>query len=122
MAGKSPKLSGECPEAKRHRNRVMNAAVKAKALVIDIAGLAEMGRNLKSDFARVAEISGLSERRVRGIWNNEARKVSGDELTALERARQEAIDNEIADLRARLARLEEQAALARQAMGTGAGE
>ena len=100
----------------------MNAAVKAKALVIDIAGLAEMGRNLKSDFARVAEISGLSERRVRGIWNNEARKVSGDELTALERARQEAIDNEIADLRARLARLEEQAALARQAMGTGAGE
>lgn len=100
----------------------MNAAVRAKHLVVEIAGLAEMGRNLKNDFARVAEATGLSERRIRGIWNDEARKVSGDELAELERARQEAIDNEIRMLRERLARLERQAARRAEAMGSAAGE
>jgi hypothetical protein len=100
----------------------MNAALRAKTLVVEIAGWREMGRNLKSDFARVAEASGLSERRIRGIWNDEARKVSGDELADLERARQEAINNEIRMLRARLARLEEQAARRAETMGPRAGE
>ncbi|MFG1454553.1 hypothetical protein V5F44_20220 [Xanthobacter sp. V2C-8] len=46
---------------------------------------------LKSVLPFVAAMTGLTPRRIRGLWNQEARAVLADELDALRRAKEEAI-------------------------------
>ncbi len=65
----------------------MSAIYEARSLIIDIAGPVPLGAKVKTILARVADASGLSERRIRGIWNEEARAVLADELEALRQAK-----------------------------------
>ncbi|MDP4024439.1 hypothetical protein Q8W71_17580 [Methylobacterium sp. NEAU 140] len=83
------------------------AQSEARSLVELIAGPLRLGDNVKAALARVSVVTGLGDRRVRAIWNNEARAIRADEM---DRLRQVALDNrtrEEADraYRAHLARL-----------------
>jgi len=64
----------------------MSAAVEARGLIEEIAGPAALGSKVKSALSDVAKATGLSHRRVRGIWNKEARRIDAEELDALRRA------------------------------------
>lgn len=68
----------------------MNTAqAEARSLVELIAGPMRLGENVKAALARVAVATGLGDRRVRGIWNNEARSIRAEEM---DRLRQVALD------------------------------
>ncbi|MCJ2080728.1 hypothetical protein [Methylobacterium sp. J-090] len=54
-----------------------------------IAGPMRLGENVKSALARVARATGLGDRRVRSIWNGEARRI---DATEMDRLRQVALD------------------------------
>ena len=83
MAGTSPTTAGHRPE---HRGIVMNTAqAEARSLVELIAGPMRLGENVKAALARVAVATGLGDRRIRGIWNNEARSIRADEMDRLRR-------------------------------------
>ncbi|WP_157182206.1 hypothetical protein [Methylobacterium sp. WSM2598] len=86
----------------------MSAQAEARQLVELIAGPVRLGENVKAALARVAQLTGLGDRRVRGIWNGEARRIEAAEM---DRLRQVAIDARIQEdaaraYRAHLARLE----------------
>lgn len=88
---------------------MMSSLAEARNLIIDIAGPISLGERVKTVLSLVAERSGLSERRVRGIWHREAKAVLADELSALQRAaalrkREEAIHAHNLETRDRLAR------------------
>jgi len=87
----------------------MNAAAEARDLIAEIAGPLQIGSKVKTAIGIVARRTGLTERRVRGLWNRE-RAVRADELEALRRAaraKQKAeFDVEMDELRQRLAMLE----------------
>jgi hypothetical protein len=68
----------------------MNAACEARVLIREIAGQAPIGTPIKSALARVARVTGLGERRIRGLWNQEARAILDDEMQALRRAARKA--------------------------------
>lgn len=86
---------------------VMSAAVEARQLVASIAGPSAIGGKIKEALFRVALQTGLSERRVRGIWNRESRAIRAEEMDALRRAaRGRAHANEADDISARLSALE----------------
>lgn len=70
--------------------RPMNAACEAQVLIREIAGRAPIGTPIKTALARVARLTGLGERRVRGLWNREARAVLADELEVLRSAARKA--------------------------------
>ncbi len=87
MSGGSPKLVGRRPKP---RGVGMNAAqAEARTLVELIAGPMRLGENVKSALARVSRATGLGDRRVRGIWNGEARRIEAEEM---DRLRQVALD------------------------------
>lgn len=115
MTGKSPKTKGKSP-ARTAEVFLMTAAAEAHQLVAEIAGPLELGGRIKTALAIVARKTGLTERRVRGIWHREARVIRADELDALRRAAraQEKAehDAEMAELWAYVARLEERLAVA----------
>lgn len=105
MSGGSPKLAGRRPKP---RGDGMNAAqAEARTLVELIAGPMRLGENVKSALARVARSTGLGDRRVRGIWNGEARRIEAEEMDRLRQVALDARTREEADLayRAHLARL-----------------
>lgn len=104
MSGFSPKLSGDHPE--RHEGS-MTAQAEARQLVELIAGPVRLGENVKAALARVARLTGLGDRRVRGIWNGEARRIEAEEMDRLRRAALDASTLEDVDraYRAHLARL-----------------
>jgi hypothetical protein len=85
MSDQSPKNAGICPAPTAEVFK-MSAAVEARDLIASIAGPAAIGSKVKEAFWRVAMQTGLSQRRVRGIWNNEARAIRAEELDALRRA------------------------------------
>jgi len=87
----------------------MSSAADARDLIIEIAGPVSLGARVKTVLARVAEQTGLPERRIRGIWHREAKAVLAAEMIALKRAadlrkRQEAVHALNLETRARLAR------------------
>jgi len=88
----------------------MNAAVEARSLIEEIAGPQVVGGKIKAALDRVARKTGLSHRRVRGLWNGEARAILAGEMDALRRVarkREEAAArDELSELRARMSRLE----------------
>ena len=67
----------------------MTAQAEARQLVELIAGPVRLGENVKAALARVARLTGLGDRRVRGIWNGEARRIEAGEM---DRLRQAALD------------------------------
>ena len=93
----------------------MDAALEAHRLIAEIAGPMELGGRIKTAIGVVARRTGIAERRVRGLWHQE-RAVRAEELDALRRAaranQKAEVDEEIAELRARLERLEETIAMA----------
>lgn len=117
MQEKSPPIWGRSPQATTEIVD-MNAATEAQHLIADIAGPQELGARIKSALGYVAELTGISERRVRGMWNGE-RLVTGDDLRALRRAAKTAQrerdraehDAEMAELWAYVARIEERLAV-----------
>ena len=68
---------------------MMAVRAEARELVEIIAGPLTMGENVKAALSRVARVTGLGERRVRGIWHNEARSIRADEM---DRLRQTVLD------------------------------
>jgi len=86
---------------------VMSAAIEARQLIVSIAGPLDIGGKIKEALYRVARVTGLPERRVRGIWNLEARAIRAEEMDALRRAASgKAKINELEALAARLAAVE----------------
>lgn len=91
----------------------MNAACEARVLIREIAGQAPIGTPIKTALARVARLTGLGERRVRGFWNGEARAIRADEIETLRRAARKAPSDDAdpsSDFRATADRLESLAA------------
>lgn len=92
MSDFSPKLTDKAAEGVRP----MNAACEARDLISRIAGPQELGHSIKSALRDVARKTGLGDRRVRSLWNREARAILSDEMDrlrtvpALEEARHEA--------------------------------
>ena len=106
MAGTSPTTAGHRP---KHQGAGMNTAqAEARTLVELIAGPMRLGENVKAALARVAIATGLGDRRIRGIWNNEARIIRAEEMDRLRRVALDARTREDLDLayRAHLARLQ----------------
>ncbi len=85
----------------------MTAQAEARQLVELIAGPVRLGENVKAALARVARLTGLGDRRVRGIWNGEARRIEAEEMDRLRRTALDASTLEDVDraYRAHLARL-----------------
>ena len=63
----------------------MSAAVEARGLIRQIAGEAPMGTPIKAALSRVARLTGIGERRIRGIWHAEARAIRAEEIDKLRR-------------------------------------
>lgn len=108
MSGESPKSSGISPKGERG---MIGAKVEARELVSLIAGPVRLGDNVKAVLSRVAEATGLGDRRVRGIWNGEARTIRAEEMDRLRAAARQAravedAQHELSTLRAQLAACE----------------
>lgn len=118
----SPATSGKSPT----KEKPMSPACEAHRLIATIVGPQEIGGRIKTALGMVARRTGLPERRVRGLWHKEARAIRAEELDALRRAarteQRAEVNAEIAELRARIACLEGQIALACAAMGRQAGD
>lgn len=85
-----------------------SAATEARTLIELIAGPLRLGENVKAALSRVAVVTGLGDRRVRGIWNNEARLIRAEEMDRLRQVALDARTREDLDhaYRAHLARLQ----------------
>lgn len=94
MSGKSPKPLGFSP--KPGGTIMMAVRAEARELVEAIAGPLRMGENVKAALSRVARVTGLGDRRVRGIWHNEARSIRADEMDRLREAARDAREMELA--------------------------
>lgn len=85
----------------------MNAATEARSLIEGIAGPQALGSKIKAALGQIARDTGLTPRRVRGLWNGEARAILSDEMEALRRvANRKASTNEFDAFAARLAAVE----------------
>ncbi len=96
--------------SKHNRVSPMSAAFEAKEMLKAIAEPITLGENLKSILPRIARRCGLPERRIKGIWHNEARAIRSDELAALKAAasKPKALPNE--NISDRLLRVEQRLA------------
>lgn len=105
MSGLSPKLAGRRPELERCG--MTTAQAEARTLVELIAGPLRLGENVKAALARVSVVTGIGDRRIRGIWNNEARLIRAEEMDRLRKVALDARTREDLDsaYRAHLARL-----------------
>lgn len=111
MSGNATKNAGISP-APAAEVAKMSAVVEARHLISDIAGPLPAGTQIQEMLTRVARVTGMGQRRLRGIWNSEARALRAEELDALREAArrrraQEATDrHEFQELTKRLALLE----------------
>lgn len=87
MSGQSPATVEFSP--KPRQAPAMTAQAEARNLVELIAGPMRLGENVKAALTRVSRATGLGDRRVRGIWNGEARRIEAQEM---DRLRQVALD------------------------------
>ena len=81
----------------------MSSAAEARHLIEDIIGPVPIGTKLKAVLPFVADMTGLTERRIRGLWNMEAKALRAEELIALRRAQEDAIHERNLQTRHRLA-------------------
>lgn len=77
--------------AGRNAGDVMSSAIEARSLIEEIVGPVTIGTRLKTVLPKVASATGLTPRRIRGLWSGEAKAILHDEMNALRRAREEAI-------------------------------
>ena len=87
MVGMSAKDLGENPKLRGHG--MSTAQTEARTLVELIAGPMRLGENTKAALTRVARATGFGDRRIRAIWNSEARLIRAEEM---DRLRQVALD------------------------------
>lgn len=87
MLARRPKPLEFSPKARSFD--MSTAQAEARRMVELIAGPMRLGENVKSALARVARATGLGDRRVRSIWNGEARRI---DATEMDRLRQVALD------------------------------
>lgn len=87
MLDQSPKVSEQSP---------MTAAAEARDLIVRIAGPQPLGSSVKGVLRLVARRTGLGDRRVRALWNKEARAILASEM---DRLRQVALEEANAALR-----------------------
>lgn len=124
-ADSSPTTTGKSPKP-IEKEKPMSPACEAHRLIATIVGPQEIGGRIKTALGMVARRTGLPERRVRGLWHKEARAIRAEELDALRRAaraeQRAEINAEIAGLRARIACLEEQIAMAGSDLGGAPGD
>lgn len=85
MSGNTPKTAGNSP-APAAEDKPMSAVVEARHLIADIAGPMPAGAQIQEMLTLVARRTGLGVRRLRGIWNSEARAIRAEELDALREA------------------------------------
>ena len=114
MSAISPKNAGISP-ASSAKGRSMTSIAEAQSLITTIAGPMPAGTQIKEMLSGVARVTGLAHRRLRGIWNGEARRIDAQEMDVLRQAaarrRREAIDHEeFRTLSTRLALLEKRLA------------
>lgn len=81
-------MLGGSPEARG--GAMLTARTEARDLVLQIAGPLRLGENVKGALARVARATGLTDRRVRGIWHSEARSITAVEMDRLRHAARDA--------------------------------
>lgn len=95
----------------------MSSAAEARDLFVEIAGPMQGSAWVTQAINKVARVTGLSHRRLRGIWGKEAKRLTAEELDALRGAAKkreaerdaiafEAIANRLALVEARLASLD----------------
>lgn len=113
MVGTSSKTAGSSP-ASAARTKPMSATAEAHGLISQIAFGLPPQASIQEMLALVARRTGLGARRLRGIWNNEARAIKAEELDALREAaacrREEQDRHEYRSLADRLAFLEDRMA------------
>lgn len=113
MAGITPTNAGNSPVPAAER-RPMSAVVEARHLISEVAGPMQAGAQIQEMLSAVARRTGLGVRRLRGIWNNEARAIRAEELDALRKAaagrREEQDRHEYRSIADRLAFLEDRMA------------
>lgn len=61
----------------------MSSAIEARELFIEIAGPMHGSAWVKQAVEKVSRATGLSHRRLRGIWGNEVKRLTAEELDAL---------------------------------------
>ena len=83
MSEISPKRSEILPEG-----AIMSsvAVMEARSLVADLIGVQPPGFKLKNAWPRLARMTGFGERRLKGIWHGEARRICVEEMAALKAA------------------------------------
>lgn len=81
----------EKKSAARRAGDVMSSAVEARSLIEEIIGPVTIGTKLKTVLPFVAHATGLTPRRVRGLWSGEAKAILHEEINALRLAREEAV-------------------------------
>lgn len=90
--------------AGRNAGDVMSSAIEAHRLIEEIVGPVTIGTKLKTVLPKVAAATGLTPRRIRGLWSGEAKAILSEEMDALRRARHEAIHERNVQTLALLAR------------------
>lgn len=85
MSGTPPATAGNSP-ATTAKGKPMSAVVEARHLISEVAGPMQAGVQIQEMLTAVARKTGLGARRLRGIWNNEARAIRAEELDALRAA------------------------------------
>ncbi|WP_133771625.1 hypothetical protein [Enterovirga rhinocerotis] len=79
-----PKVMERSPESLGFSPKAWtSAAEEARELIRIIAGPLNLGDSVKAVLARVARKTGLGDRRVRAIWNEEARAIRSEEMDRL---------------------------------------
>lgn len=69
---------------------MLTAPAEAQTLVELIAGPLRLGENVKGALSRVARATGLPDRRIGGIWHQEARSIRAEEMDRLRQAARDA--------------------------------
>ena len=110
--------SAEISSARSIGTCKMEITVEARSLIREIAGTTDYGFQIQEMLTLVARKTGIGARRLRGIWNSEARSIRAEEIDALraaaasrKRIAEEAkASDELEQLRGRIASLEKRVA------------
>lgn len=82
MSDIPPKETGFPPEGK-----AMSSVAEARGILSELIGLMRPGEKLKNRFPLVATLTGIRERRLRGVWHGEARRIDAHEMDRLRAAK-----------------------------------
>lgn len=107
--GISPKISATVVN--------MSSAAEARDLFLEIAGPVQGSAWVTRAIEKVAAATGLSHRRLRGVWNNEIKRMSAEEIDLLRKVAKteraiadaryfEGIANRLAAVESRLAQID----------------